>query len=42
MSILGLSDPWTIAAYVGCILSVAICVYVSLRKRDDSEEDSDE
>ena len=38
MSILGLTDPWIIAAYAGCIISVVICIYVSLRKTSESEE----
>ena len=44
MSVLGLSDPWIIAAYAGCILSVVFCIFISLRKGKDSEEgdDSDE
>lgn len=41
MSILGLEDPWIIAAYAGCILTVAICIYISLRKTSE-EDDSDE
>ena len=39
MSILGLTDPWIIAAYAGCILSVVFCVYYSLRKGDDEDGD---
>ncbi len=44
MSILGLSDPWVIGAYVGCFLCVAFCIYYSLRsnKDEDSEEGSDD
>ncbi|AMK13851.1 hypothetical protein AUP07_0804 [methanogenic archaeon mixed culture ISO4-G1] len=43
MSILGLEDPWIIAAYAGCILSVVFCVYYSLKKgAPEEEEDSDD
>jgi len=43
MSILGLDDPWVIAAYAGCILTVAYCIVFSLRKgKEDEEEDSDD
>lgn len=41
MSILGLSDPWIIAAYAGCFLTVIFCIYISLRKGKDSEEGDD-
>jgi hypothetical protein len=41
MSILGLTDPWNIMAYVGCFICVAFCVVYGLMKgrEDDSEED---
>lgn len=42
MIIFGLDDPWVIGAYVGCILCVVFCVFYSLRKGNDSEDDSDE
>ncbi len=41
MSILGLEDPWIIAAYAGCILTVAFCIYISLRKGKESDEGDD-
>jgi len=39
-----LTDPWIIAAYAGCIITVILCVYLSVRKGKYSEEgdDSDE
>jgi hypothetical protein len=44
MSIFGLTDPWIIAAYAGCILSVIFCVAYSLivGRQPDEEEEIDE
>jgi len=41
MSIFGLDDPWIIAAYAGCILTVVFCIYISLRKGKESETEDD-
>ncbi len=41
MDVLGLTDPWIIAAYVGCILTVAYCIFISLRKGKETEEEED-
>jgi len=44
MSVLGISDPSVLLAYLGCFLSVAFCVLYSLRAGDDSdsEDESDD
>ena len=44
MDILGLTDPWVIGVYAGCILTVVYCIYISLKKGKESDEgdDSDE
>jgi hypothetical protein len=42
MSILGLTDPWIIAAYAGCILCVVFCVWYSLKQGKDEEDETDE
>ncbi|MGI6009240.1 MAG: hypothetical protein ACOX8X_03840 [Methanomethylophilus sp.] len=46
MSILGLSDPWIIAAYAGCFITVILCCWVGImgrgRKGYEKEKDEDE
>ncbi|MDR0523677.1 MAG: hypothetical protein LBG62_04590 [Candidatus Methanoplasma sp.] len=37
MDILGLSDPYIIAAYAGCFLTVALCVAWALLSGGDGE-----
>jgi hypothetical protein len=39
MSILGLTDPWVIGAYVGCILTVVFCIAYSILKGNEEEGD---
>jgi len=41
MSILGLTDPWVVAAYVGCILSVAFCICYSIKKGREPDDGDD-
>ncbi len=42
MSFFGLTDPWIIAAYVGCILCVVFCIWYSLKTRNDPEEEEED
>ncbi len=44
MSIMGISDPWILGAYIGCFLSVAFCVIYGLSrgKAVEAEEDAED
>jgi hypothetical protein len=41
MSILGISDPYILAGYIGCVLTVALCIAWAIRignKQDGEDE----
>jgi hypothetical protein len=43
MAVLGLTDPWIIASYIGCFVCVAIAWgYALFKKEKKAEEESDE
>ena len=42
MTILGLSDPFIIGAYVACFACTALCIGWALFKRDVAESEDDE
>lgn len=39
ISILGMTDPWTIAAYAGCFLTVLMCCAYALMGRNDKGDE---
>jgi hypothetical protein len=40
MGILGISDPFILAGYIGCVLTVVLCVYWGLfRSGEEGEEE---
>lgn len=41
MTILGLSDPYVLAAYAGCFLSTIVCIIYGLLKKDKGEEEDE-
>jgi hypothetical protein len=42
MTFFGLSDPYIIGAYVGCILCVILCCAWAIFKKDDGDEEEGE
>ncbi len=42
MTFFGLTDPYIIGAYVGCILSVVLCVAWAIWKRNEGPEEEGE
>jgi len=42
MMIFGLSDPYVIGAYLGCILCVVLCCAWAIFKKDDENEEGED
>jgi len=42
MTFFGITDPWIIAAYLGCFLTVAFCCVWGLFKKDKTYDDEGE
>ncbi len=43
MSILGLTNPWIILSYVGCILTVIACCVIGIRAKNlNGDDEGDE
>jgi hypothetical protein len=42
LTFFGLTDPYIISAYLGCILSVILCCAWAIWKKEDEDEEEDE
>jgi len=41
MGILGLTNPWIIASYLGCFITVIICCIIGIKAQDLSKDDEE-
>lgn len=39
MSFFGLTDPYIVASYIGCFITVILCCAVGLKVKKDSKKD---